>query len=139
MTQQTVSDQIPIEEKYRQQYQHFSRMNDLLYKLPVLFSAPIGGFWYFGYSIKSEDPYISVLIYIVASIFGLACWQVMCRFSLAINAYIKNINKMDGDELKISITQERSPSVVDAIKYLLIFSVVISLIVASYICIQNLG
>lgn len=44
------SSGVSIDEIYRQQYAHFSRMNDLFYKLPIGFSTIIGGLWFFGAS-----------------------------------------------------------------------------------------
>lgn len=127
-----ISDEI----KYQQQYQHFSKMNDLLYKLPVIFSAAIGGFWYFGYSIKGDDPVLAMAIYIFSGVFSLCCFQVMNRFGLAFNKYIKNINKMDG-ALAISIKDDNSPSVLTIIKVILVISALLSGFVAHYVYLKQ--
>ena len=34
-------------DRYKEQYAHFRSMNDILYKIPPLFTAVIGGLWYF--------------------------------------------------------------------------------------------
>lgn len=61
------TEQIPALEIYKQQYAHFGRMNDLIYKLPTLYSALIGALWYFASSAKSETA-ISCGVFIFAAV-----------------------------------------------------------------------
>lgn len=98
--------QVSVDEIYRQQYAHFSRMNDLFYKLPIGFSTIIGGLWYFGASMVGKDQFMSVVAFIFSAICCLSFCLMMERFGAAFNAYINNWNNLDG-ELKITIQKAR--------------------------------
>ncbi len=48
--------EVSVNEIYKEQYAHFRAMNDILYKIPPLFSVAIGGLWYFAASqLKTEE------------------------------------------------------------------------------------
>jgi len=89
-------------EIYRQQYAHFSRMNDILYKLPVLFSSLIGALWYFSFTFLQESRFVSAVVLVFAALLSVIFVLVVERFRLAFNGYIDNINKMDG-EMKVTL------------------------------------
>jgi|GEM_PF-4530294 len=115
------------EEKYRQQYAHFRGMNDLLYKLPVMFSAILGGFWYFAFEQYKNDPRIANFVFLMAAVFAYFFNKIMYRFKLAFKAYLNNLNKMDGD-LKVTIAEDKSPSTIKLIRHMLLISAAASLI-----------
>lgn len=58
---------VSIDEIYRQQYAHFSRMNDLFYKLPIGFSTVIGGLWFFGTSMIEKDQFFAAVVFLFVS------------------------------------------------------------------------
>ena len=87
-------EHIPTMEIYKQQYAHFGRMNDLIYKLPTLYSALIGALWYFAYSAKSEIP-ISCGVFVFAAVVCFHSIYVTNRFRAAFNLYIDRINSFD--------------------------------------------
>ncbi len=95
-------DDISITEKYKQQYAHFGRLNDILYRLPVLFSTVIGGLWYFAYSALNYNRFISIVVLVFTITLCFVFYFVMERFRSAFNGYIDNLNKMDGD-MRITI------------------------------------
>ncbi len=88
---------VDISEIHRQQYAHFGRMNDILYRLPVLFSTLIGGLWFFAFTQNERNILVSIVVLIFAAILCLVFYQVMERFRSAFNAYITNLNKLDGE------------------------------------------
>lgn len=90
-------DDISITEKYKQQYAHFGRLNDILYRLPVLFSTVIGGLWYFAYSALNHNRFISIVVLLFTIVLCVVFYFIMERFKSAFNGYINNLNKMDGD------------------------------------------
>lgn len=53
---------VDISEIHRQQYAHFGRMNDILYRLPVLFSTLIGGLWFFAFSQNEKNVPAAVVV-----------------------------------------------------------------------------
>jgi hypothetical protein len=86
---------VSIEEIYKQQYSHFSKMNDLLYKLPTIYSALIGALWYFAFSSIEKDKVVATAIFMFAAV---VCWysiNITDRFRVAFNKYIDRINKFD--------------------------------------------
>lgn len=93
--EEEAKDQIPAIEIYKQQYAHFGRMNDLLYKLPTLYSALVGALWYFGYVSKNTEPAISGAVFVFAAVICLYSIHVTKRFRAAFNLYIDRINKFD--------------------------------------------
>jgi hypothetical protein len=88
---------ITINDIYKEQYAHFRGMNDILYKIPPLFTAVIGGLWYFAVQNLANDKWIARLVFAFAAIASVCFVNVMQRFRLAFNGYISNLNKMDGD------------------------------------------
>jgi hypothetical protein len=89
-------EDIPPLEIYKQQYAHFGRMNDLLYKLPTIYSALIGALWYFAFVSMEKDRLISTAVFLFASTI---CWYsiiITSRFRQAFNLYIDRINEFDG-------------------------------------------
>jgi hypothetical protein len=88
------TEQIPSLEIYKQQYAHFGRMNDLIYKLPTLYSALVGALWYFAYSAKSETV-MSCGVFIFAAVLCFHSIYVTNRFRAAFNLYIDRINSFD--------------------------------------------
>lgn len=123
--------EIAIVDKYQQQYAHFGRMNDILYKLPPLFSTIIGALWFFAVSYMSEERFISMGVFIFAFACCLCFWLVMHRFRLAFNAYIDNINKMDG-EMMVTLKKDPLPSTITALIWLLNGGAAMSAVAAIY-------
>src|SRR5438045_2703166 len=93
--EEEAKDQIPAIEIYKQQYAHFGRMNDLLYKLPTLYSALVGALWYFGYVSKNTEPAISGAVFVFAAVICLYSIHVTKRFRAAFNLYIDRVNRFD--------------------------------------------
>lgn len=123
--------EISIVDKYQQQYAHFGRMNDILYKLPPLFSTIIGALWFFAVNYMEEKKLISVGVFLFAAACCLCFWLVMHRFRLAFNAYMDNINKMDG-EMKVTLKKDPSPSTITALIWLLNIGATMSAVAAIY-------
>ena len=90
-----VPDRISAADIYKQQYAHFGRLNDLLYKLPTLYAALVGALWYFAYLSKATEPAISGFVFIFAAVICLYSIQVTQRFRAAFNQYIDRINAFD--------------------------------------------
>ena len=89
------NETIPTVEIYRQQYAHFGRMNDLLYKLPTIYSALVGALWYFGFVSMDKDRIISAAVFSFAAVI---CWYsiiITNRFRAAFNLYLDRLNKFD--------------------------------------------
>jgi len=65
---------------YKEQYAHFRSMSDLLYKIPPVFTAIIGGLWYF--AVISLDKYrlVSCAVFTFAAIASVCFVNVMQRF-----------------------------------------------------------
>jgi hypothetical protein len=112
---------VSVNEIYKEQYAHFRAMNDILYKIPPLFSVAIGGLWYFAASQLKADRLIAVGIFLFAAIVSVASVFIMGRFSTAFSLYITNLNKLDGD-YAVSLKnkdQKWPPSTVKIIQFLL--------------------
>lgn len=92
---------VTVGEIYKEQYAHFRGMNDTLYKIPPLFTAVIGGLWYFAVQNLDEKKGIASAVFIFAAIASLAFVNIMSRFRQAFSAYIGNLNRLDCD-LKVS-------------------------------------
>ena len=123
--------EITIVDKYQQQYAHFGRMNDILYKLPPIFSIIIGGLWFFAVNYTDEEKFISMCVFLFAAACCLCFYIIMRRFRLAFNAYIDNINRMDGD-MKVTLKKDPWPSTITALIWLLLFGATISVVAAIY-------
>ncbi|MEF3365657.1 hypothetical protein V3H18_03820 [Methylocystis sp. 9N] len=110
---------------YKEQYAHFRSLNDILYKIPPLFTAVLGGLWYFAVLNLEKDKWIACAIFIFAAIASVCFVNVMQRFRMAFNSYIDNLNKMDGD-LRVSIKPSRLPSTIVTVQVLLWAAAVVS-------------
>ena len=111
---------------YKEQYAHVRSMNDILYKIPPIFTAIIGGLWYFAVINLDKYKLVSCAVFAFAAIASVCFVNVMQRFRAAFNAYIDNLNIMDG-EMKVSIRKSRLPSTIATVQCLLWTSSLISL------------
>lgn len=123
---------VSVKDIYKEQYAHFRAMNDVLYKIPPLFSVAIGGLWYFAASQLKTDRVIAVGIFFFAAVVSVASVFIMGRFSKAFSLYITNLNKLDGD-YAVSLknkdnekTKKWPPSTVKIIQFLLWVAAAIS-------------
>ena len=117
-------------EIYRQQYAHFGRMNDILYKLPVLFSSLIGALWYFAFTFLGESRFVSAVVLAFAALLSVIFALVVERFRLAFNGYIDNINKMDG---AMNVSIKGGWSTMRLIQFSLGCAAVLSTIILGYV------
>jgi hypothetical protein len=117
---------------YKEQYAHFRSMNDILYKIPPIFTAVIGGLWYFAVTNLDTDKWVSCGVFAFSAITSTCFVNVMQRFRSAFNAYIENLNKMDG-EMKVSIKPSHLPSTIATVQFLLWVAFLISLAGAIYV------
>lgn len=119
-------------DRYKEQYAHFRSMNDILYKIPPLFTAIIGGLWYFASQhLGKEDKWIACGVFAFSAIASICFINVMQRFNLAFSAYIDNLNDMDGPR-KVSIRSSCLPSTVKTIQFLLLVAALTSVAGAIY-------
>ncbi|MDN3277855.1 hypothetical protein QWJ07_26565 [Frankia sp. RB7] len=118
-------------DRYKEQYAHFRSMNDILYKIPPIFTAILGGLWYFASSNLDKYKWVACGVFIFCTIASICFVNIMQRFRMAFNAYIDNLNKMDGD-LKVSIKPSKLPSTIATIQYLLWAAAAISVAGAIY-------
>lgn len=125
-------DGIDLAEKYKQQYAQFGRLNDILYKLPVLFSSLIGGLWYFSFSFMKESTFVSSVVLLFAATLSIIFIFVVARFRLAFTQYLDNINKMDG-EMRVTLPESRIPSTMTLIQISLGIATVLSLLSLGYV------
>ncbi|MGR6467412.1 hypothetical protein [Rhizobium sp. PAMB 3182] len=127
----SAAERIRIADVYREQYAHFRSMNDILYKIPPLFTVALGGLWYFAASQLKTDRIIAAGIFIFCVILSLAFINIMDRFGRAFNGYLNNLNKLDG-EYRVTLKPSRMPSTVKTIQLLLLASAVVSLVGAGH-------
>jgi hypothetical protein len=127
----SAAERIRIADVYREQYAHFRSMNDILYKIPPLFTVALGGLWYFAASQLKTDRIVAAGIFIFCVILSLAFINIMDRFGRAFNGYLNNLNKLDG-EYQVTLKPSRMPSTVKTIQLLLLASAVVSLIGAGH-------
>lgn len=99
------SGTVAVADVYREQYAHFRAMNDILYRVPPLFSVAIGGLWFFGAAQMHVDKVISVGVFLFAGVLAVSGVFVMRRFGAAFRAYLANLNKLDG-AYKVSLKPE---------------------------------
>jgi len=118
---------VSINEIYKEQYAHFRSMNDILYKIPPLFSAAIGGLWYFAANQLKSDRLIAVSIFLFAAVLSVSSVFIMDRFSRAFSSYISNLNKLDGDYAVTLKDQTWPPSTVKIVQFLLWVATAISI------------
>lgn len=117
---------VSVNEVHKEQYAHFRAMNDILYKIPPLFSVAIGSLWYFAATQLKTDRLIAVGIFLFAAVVSVSSVFIMERFSLAFSRYIDNLNKLDG-EYAVSLRDHTwPPSTVKIIQFLLWIAAVIS-------------
>ena len=119
-------DEVDVKEIYKQQYAHFGRMNDVLYKMPPIFSTILGGLWYFAVSSLTTDPSISIGVFGFAAVASLCFIVTLRRFRLAFNEYLDNINRFDRS-YKVSIKSSRWPSAITAMTFLIGTAFIVSL------------
>ncbi len=112
---------------HREQYAHFRSMNDILYKIPPLFTAILGGLWYFAVINLEKDKWIACAVFAFAAIGSVCFVNMMQRFRLAFNSYINNLNQMDGD-MKVSIKPSCFPSTIVTIQLLLWAAALVSVL-----------
>ena len=87
---------VTVADIYREQYAHFRAMNDILYRMPPLFSVAIGGLWFFGATQMRADRIIAFGVFVFAAVLAVSSVLIMGRFGKAFSAYIKNLNTFDG-------------------------------------------
>lgn len=122
-------------EIYKQHYAHFGRMNDILYKLPILYSSLIGALWYFSFTQLFTAPLVAACILLFSTAL---CWCFIVttdRFHLAFNMYIHSINAFDGPH---AISLPDGISTIRAMKYVLCFALGLSLLGALYLAVPVL-
>lgn len=112
---------------YKEQYSHFRSMNDILYKIPPIFTVVLGGLWYFAITILDRDKWIACAVFGFALVASLCFINVMQRFRVAFNAYITNLNKMD-KEMAVSIKPSSSfpPSTISTVQIMLAAAALVS-------------
>ncbi|KAA1183935.1 hypothetical protein FP026_07915 [Rhizobium tropici] len=129
---QPVAGRVLLSDIYREQYAHFRSMNDILYKIPPLFTVALGGLWYFAATQLNTDRVIAAGIFSFCVILSIAFINIMERFGRAFNGYLTNLNKLDGD-YKVTLKPSCLPSTVKTIQLLLCISAFVSLIGAVYV------
>lgn len=127
----SAAERIRIADVYREQYAHFRSMNDILYKIPPLFTVALGGLWYFAASQLKTDRVVAAGIFIFCVILSLAFINIMDRFGRAFNGYLNNLNQLDG-EYRVTLKPSRMPSTVKTIQLLLWVSAIVSVIGAGH-------
>lgn len=110
---------------YKEQYAHFRSMNDILYKIPPIFTAVIGGLWYFAVTNIGTDKWIAAGVFLFAAVSSVCFINVLHRFRLAFTGYLDNLNEMDGD-MRVTI-KSRLPSTLDTIQFLLFVAAALSI------------
>ena len=116
---------------YEQQYAHFGRMNDVIYKMPPIFATVLGGLWYFAASYLDKDRKVAAVVFAFSAAAFLGFIVALHRFRLAFNAYIDNINELDG-KYRVTIKEARGPSTVGAMIMLLIAGLFVSVLGVLY-------
>jgi hypothetical protein len=97
MPDEPILVKVDIAEIHRQQYAHFGRMNDILYRLPVLFSTLIGGLWFFAFTQNEKNVSAAVVVLTFSALLSVVFYYIMERFRRSFSSYIDNINKLDGE------------------------------------------
>jgi hypothetical protein len=105
-----------VSEIYREQYAHFRSMNDILYKIPPLFGAVVGGLWYVALQNLSSDKWVARTVLLFAGLSCIGFVQVMRRFSIAFKMYLANLNKLDGP---YAVKVDGGTSTIGVIKWML--------------------
>jgi hypothetical protein len=86
-------------------------INDILYKMPPIFTTVIGGLWVFAINFSGSGKLIPCSVFLFASIASLCFVNIVRRFGLAFTGYLNNLNRMD-DEYSVSLQQEWGPSTI---------------------------
>lgn len=124
--------EITLVDIYKEQYSHFRSMNDILYKMPPIFTAVLGGLWYFAITTLDKDKWIACTVFCFALVASLCFINVMQRFRVAFNAYISNLNKMD-NEMAVSIKPSSfTPSTISTVQIMLSAAALVSVVGAFY-------
>lgn len=123
----SVAERVRLTDIYREQYAHFRSMNDILYKIPPLFTVALGGLWYFAASQLKTDRVVAAGIFFFCVILSIAFINIMGRFGKAFNGYLDNLNKLDGD-YRVTLKPSGLPSTVKTIQLLLWVSAIASII-----------
>jgi hypothetical protein len=90
------STNIPIEVIYREQRAQAGRMNDTLYRMPTLFSAVIGGLWYFATQTFEKNPVIAACVFLFAAVCAITAAFAMQRYRIVFIAYMDSIDRLEG-------------------------------------------
>jgi hypothetical protein len=133
-TEETVqsSSGVTISEIYKEQYAHFRGMNDILYKIPPLFTAVIGGLWYFAVQNIDTKRAIASAVFIFTAIASVCFVNVMNRFRSAFSGYISNLNYFDGDRKVTTKSGSCRWSTITTIQFLLWVAAAMSVVGAIY-------
>ena len=123
---------VTIGEIYKEQYAHFRAMNDILYKIPPIFTVVVGSLWYFAVQNIYKDPVIAGAVFSFAAVASLCFVTVMERFRAAFNGYIDNLNKMDG-AMRVSIRSSCLPSTIKTVQLLLWLACLLSVCGVIYV------
>lgn len=99
-------DPLPREAVYPALSKRFEGLRDQQYKLPSLFSALIGGLWFFGCQQVTKDRFISAAVFLFAVAVSLACLKAIYRFRQAFNMHLDTLNALEGP-LAITLPKER--------------------------------
>jgi hypothetical protein len=122
---------ITAKDIYEQQYAHFRGMNDILYKMPPIFSTILGGLWYFAASYVGKDKVIACGVFAFAAIAS-ACFVVaLQRFNLAFTGYLNNLNRLDGD-YRVTLKNSSWPSTITAMTILVLAAFIVSVVGGFY-------
>jgi hypothetical protein len=117
-TEPASANGVTIGEIYKEQYAHFRAMNDVLYKIPPIFTVVVGSLWYFAVQNIDKEPVIAGAVFAFAAFASFCFVIVMERFRAAFNGYIGNLNKMDG-AMRVSIRSSCLPSTIKTVQLLL--------------------
>jgi hypothetical protein len=102
-------------------------MNDILYKIPPIFTAILGGLWFFAMTIVDKDKLVACAVFGFALIASVCFINVMQRFRAAFNAYIDNLNNLDGDLKVTTKPSSFPPSTISTVQILLAAAAFVSL------------
>ena len=126
MSDEPLPVKVDVSEIHKQQYAHFGRMNDILYRLPVLFSTLIGGLWFFAFTKNEDNIPIALVVLTFAAFLSVVFYKIMERFRRSFNGYIDNINKLDG-EFSVSLKSKAGPRDWSTIRWIQ-FSLIVAFI-----------
>ena len=120
-------------EVHKQQYAHFGRLNDTLYKLPGIFAAVMGGLWYFAVGQVGKDRVIACAVFVFSAAVSCTCAVSAWRLRQAFNGYLDRLNSLDGRwRVSLQPTGKLVPSTLRALTYLMCLAAALSLLGACY-------